>query len=80
VAEQVYFIMTNLKMKNFRDFDLPIFRVARGALHVEAKNMFFDKIFPKFLEIWTEGSSSRAMMSQGFLSQYLESFIHFLPP
>ena len=83
VAEQVYFIMKNLKMQNFRDFDLPIFRVARGALHIEAKNLFFDKIdkiFPKFLEIWTEGSSSRAMMSQGCLSQYLESFIHFLPP
>jgi len=45
VAEQVYFIMTNPKMQTLCEMDLPIFRVARGALRVEGKNLFLTQKF-----------------------------------
>ena len=43
MAEQVYFIMKNPKMQTFCDLDLPILRVARGALRVEPKNKLCQK-------------------------------------
>jgi len=49
--------MKNPKMLSFCEMDLPIFRVARGVLHVEGKNLFLtkkiqnDKICSKFSEI-----------------------------
>jgi len=45
VAEKVYFVMENPKMLSFCEMDLPIFRVARGALRVEGKNLFLKKKF-----------------------------------
>jgi len=45
VAEQVYFIMTNPKMQTFLELDLPIFRVARGVLRFEGKNLFLIQKF-----------------------------------
>jgi len=37
--------MKNPKMQAFCDLDLPILRVARGALRVEPKNLFFNQKF-----------------------------------
>jgi len=37
--------MKNPKMLSFCEMNLPIFRVARGALRVEGKNLFFTKKF-----------------------------------
>jgi len=45
VAEQVYLTIANPKMQTFRELDLPIFRVARGALRVEGKNLFLIQKF-----------------------------------
>lgn len=70
ITEHVYFIMTNQKMQSICDLDLPIVWVARDALPVEPKNLFFnqnfkiDKIFSKFLEIWAGGPQSSTMLSQ----------------
>jgi len=35
--------MENPKLLSFCEMDLPIFRVARGALRVEGKNLFLTK-------------------------------------
>ena len=85
MAEQIYFIMKNPKMQTFRDLDLPIFRVARGALCVEPKNLFLHKNFkiakkfPKFFEIWAGGPQSSIMLSQRGFGQNLE-WIGPFPP
>jgi len=43
IAEKVYFCMKNSKMLSFPEKELPIFRVARGALRVGEENLFFAK-------------------------------------
>ena len=65
-------------MSIFPPEDLPNVSACKVALRVGQENLFcdqkfkIDKIFSKFLEIWTKIPSSSTMLSQGIFDQYLE--------
>jgi len=54
--------MKNPKMLTFCEMDFPIFRVARGALRVEGKNLFFDQKNSKMTKIAPNSLKSELKM------------------